>query len=157
MLIITLDNVKMTVFCVIALYSLAEIYRRSRCACCLHNQGDKTSVNFYQSTRCYNPQDSHLHTWRRHTLNPTGKLFVWKRKGAEHLFETGFSVVSYLLEDKPDYRTARGVLRDYDSGHKPATHWTYVHCVIPERYIFSVSFPFFLPSFICEFVFIYNF
>jgi hypothetical protein len=28
-----------------------------------------TSVNFYQSTRHYNPEDSHLHTRRRENLN----------------------------------------------------------------------------------------
>jgi hypothetical protein len=28
----------------------------------------ETSVNFYQTTRCYNPEDSHLHTHRRENL-----------------------------------------------------------------------------------------
>jgi hypothetical protein len=31
----------------------------------------ETLVNFYQTTRCYNPEDSHLHTHRRENLNPT--------------------------------------------------------------------------------------
>jgi hypothetical protein len=56
--------------------SLVEVYRRFRGACCLHHQGDEslvalmmeaastseTSVNFYQTTRCNTPEDSHLHT-----------------------------------------------------------------------------------------------
>jgi hypothetical protein len=28
----------------------------------------ETLVNFYQTTRCYNPEDSNLHTHRRETL-----------------------------------------------------------------------------------------
>jgi hypothetical protein len=28
----------------------------------------ETSVNFYQTTRCYNPDDSYLHTHRRENL-----------------------------------------------------------------------------------------
>jgi hypothetical protein len=28
----------------------------------------ETSVNFYQTTRCYNPEDSHHHTRRRENL-----------------------------------------------------------------------------------------
>jgi hypothetical protein len=28
----------------------------------------ETLVNFYQTTRCYNPEDSHLHTHRRQNL-----------------------------------------------------------------------------------------
>jgi hypothetical protein len=28
----------------------------------------ETLVNFYQTTRCYNPEDSHLHTYRRENL-----------------------------------------------------------------------------------------
>jgi hypothetical protein len=28
----------------------------------------ETLVNFYQTTRCYNPEDSHLHTHRRENL-----------------------------------------------------------------------------------------
>jgi predicted amidohydrolase YtcJ len=47
-------------------YSLVEVYRRFRGACCLHNQGDEavrtsgTSVNFCQTTRHNNPEDGHL-------------------------------------------------------------------------------------------------
>jgi hypothetical protein len=58
--------------------SLVDVYRRFRDTCCLHHQGDElwsrwvialtmeaastseTSVNFYRTTRRYNPDDSHL-------------------------------------------------------------------------------------------------
>jgi hypothetical protein len=31
----------------------------------------ETSVNFYQTTRCYNPEDTHLHTRRGENLKYT--------------------------------------------------------------------------------------
>jgi hypothetical protein len=67
----------MAVFWVVALCSLVRVYRSFRGACCLDHHGNdrciialmmevastsKTSVNFYQTTRCNNPEDSHLHT-----------------------------------------------------------------------------------------------
>jgi hypothetical protein len=57
-----------------------HFYRRFRGTCCLHHQGNEialmmeaastsqTSVNFYQTTRRYNPEDSHLHTRRRENI-----------------------------------------------------------------------------------------
>jgi hypothetical protein len=65
----------MAVFWVVAPCSLLEIYQRFRGPCCVHHQGDdikfialmmeaarssETLVNFYQTTQCYNPEDSHL-------------------------------------------------------------------------------------------------
>jgi hypothetical protein len=44
----------MAVFWVVALIVLMMAARTS-----------ETSVNFYQTTRCYNPENSHLHTRRR--------------------------------------------------------------------------------------------
>jgi hypothetical protein len=35
----------------------------------------ETSVNFYQTTRGNNPEDSHLHTRRRENLKPHMKVF----------------------------------------------------------------------------------
>jgi hypothetical protein len=36
----------------------------------------KTSVNIYQTTRCYIPEDSNLHNLRREKQNPTNNL-IW--------------------------------------------------------------------------------
>jgi hypothetical protein len=87
----------MTVFWDVAPCSLVDIDRRFRGTYCLYHQGDeletgshvsnqffargllialmmeavstsKTSVNFYQTTRRNNPEDSHLHTRRRESL-----------------------------------------------------------------------------------------
>jgi hypothetical protein len=63
----------MAVFWDVAPCSLVEVYQRLRGVCCLHHQGDEmmeaistseTLVNFYQTTRRYIPEDSHLHTHR---------------------------------------------------------------------------------------------
>jgi hypothetical protein len=35
----------------------------------------ETLINSYQTTRCYNPEDSHLHTHRRENLK-SNKIFV---------------------------------------------------------------------------------
>jgi hypothetical protein len=60
-------------------YTLVETARYlRRLSSCLHHQGDylmteaantsETSVNFYQTTRRNNPEDSHLHIRRREIL-----------------------------------------------------------------------------------------
>jgi hypothetical protein len=76
-------SMKMAVFWVVAPCSLVEFYQRFRGPCCLHHQGNETLhhqgdetlialmmeaartsetlVNFYQTTRRYNPEDSHFH------------------------------------------------------------------------------------------------
>jgi hypothetical protein len=56
---------KMTDRWVVAPCCLTEDYQRFRGPCCLHHQGpdastSETSVNFYQTTRRNNPEDSHL-------------------------------------------------------------------------------------------------
>jgi hypothetical protein len=56
---------KMTVFWVFALCSLVEVYRRFSGACFIAlimeaASTSETSVNFYQTTRRNNPEDSHL-------------------------------------------------------------------------------------------------
>jgi hypothetical protein len=58
---------KMAVLWVVAPHCLVEVYWHFRGACCLHHQGDveaastsEMSVNFYQTTWCNNPEDSHL-------------------------------------------------------------------------------------------------
>jgi hypothetical protein len=57
----------MAVFWVVTPCSLVEVYQRFRNPCCLRHQGDEkaartseTLVNFYQTTRCCNPEDSHV-------------------------------------------------------------------------------------------------
>jgi hypothetical protein len=36
----------------------------------------ETLVNFYQTTRPYNPEDSHLHTHRRENLKPYSLFLI---------------------------------------------------------------------------------
>jgi hypothetical protein len=68
--VFTVANMKMAVIWIAAPCSLVEVYR-FRDPCCLHHQGElialmieaaRTSetLNFYQTTRRYNPEDSHL-------------------------------------------------------------------------------------------------
>jgi hypothetical protein len=59
-------RLKIAVFWVVAQCSLVKVYQRFRGPYCLHHQG--VAVNFYQTTRCYNPEDSNLHTHRRENL-----------------------------------------------------------------------------------------
>jgi hypothetical protein len=76
-------STKMAVFWVVAPFSLVEVFQSFSGACCLHHQGDElligklmmeagrtseTLVNFYQTTRRYNPGHSHLRTHRRENL-----------------------------------------------------------------------------------------
>jgi hypothetical protein len=85
---------KMAVFWVVAPCRLVEVYRRFRDASCLYHQGDdrpasiialmmeaastsETSVNFYQTTRRYNPEDSHLHTRRRENLKSYNTMLIY--------------------------------------------------------------------------------
>jgi hypothetical protein len=37
----------------------------------------ETLVNFYQTTRCYNPEDSNLHTHRRENLKSYLSMFMF--------------------------------------------------------------------------------
>jgi hypothetical protein len=65
-------SMKMAVFWVVTLCILVEVYQHFRVTCCLHHQGSlitlmmeaastsESLVNFYQTTWCYNPEDSHL-------------------------------------------------------------------------------------------------
>jgi hypothetical protein len=102
----------MAVFWVVSFCSLAEVFRRYTGACCLHHQGDttailmalmieaaktsETSVNFYQTARHNDPEDSHLHTRRRknlksHIFTPVHILFTYlskKRHGENYIFRS---------------------------------------------------------------------
>jgi hypothetical protein len=48
--------------------SLVEVDRRFRDDYCLRHQGDKTSVNFYETTGRNIPEDNDLHIFRRENL-----------------------------------------------------------------------------------------
>jgi hypothetical protein len=82
---------KMAVFWVVAPCSLVEVYQRFRGPCCLHHQGDdsplialmmevaRTSenlVNFYRTTRRYNPEDSLFVLTDVRTSNPTRRFIT---------------------------------------------------------------------------------
>jgi hypothetical protein len=65
--VLTAVSMKMAVLWVVAPCSLVEVYLRFRGARCVH-QGDRPDdegsnhlSNLYQTTRCNNPEDSHLH------------------------------------------------------------------------------------------------
>jgi hypothetical protein len=69
----------MAVFWVVAPCRLVRVYRRFRGLYRLHHQGDEASetlVNSYQSTRRYNPKDSHLQ--RLPFVNSTRTLFIFR-------------------------------------------------------------------------------
>jgi hypothetical protein len=46
----------------------------------------ETLVNFYQTTWCYNPEDSHLHIHRRENLKSYNFKEVQQKKKAIYLF-----------------------------------------------------------------------
>jgi hypothetical protein len=74
--VLTAASMKMAVFWVVAPCSLVDVNHRFRGTYCLYHHGDElqaastsdTLVNFYQTTRRNNPEDSHLHTRRRENL-----------------------------------------------------------------------------------------
>jgi hypothetical protein len=100
--IITTTDKKMDVFWVVEPCSLVEVYHRFRGTCCLHHQNalmmqaartSETSVNFYQTTRRYNPEDRHLHTRRRENLksNHMQHWYCDKRSTtSDHMGHTGY-------------------------------------------------------------------
>jgi hypothetical protein len=65
---------KMAVFWFVALYSLVEVYQSFRALIALMMEAARiceTLVNFYQTARRYNPEDSHLpfvYTFLRYLL-----------------------------------------------------------------------------------------
>jgi hypothetical protein len=89
--------IKTIIFWDVSPFSLVEVYRRFRVACCLHHQGDEaantseTSVNLYETTRHNIPEDSHLHTLRGE------KLKSHSNKGIEMLLLKYLRIVVRLL------------------------------------------------------------
>jgi hypothetical protein len=59
--VLTAVSMKMAVFWVVAPCSLVEVYRRFRALMMEAAGTSETLVYFYQTIRCYNPEDSHLH------------------------------------------------------------------------------------------------
>jgi hypothetical protein len=64
--VLTVVSMNMAVFWVVVPCSLVEVYQRFRgpVLITLMMKAARTSetlVNFYQTTQCYNPEDSHLH------------------------------------------------------------------------------------------------
>jgi hypothetical protein len=56
----------------------------------------ETLVNFYQTTRCYNPEDSHLHTHRRENLKSYFPVLVNKHFISEYLYTFLLAEVTML-------------------------------------------------------------
>jgi hypothetical protein len=69
-IIVKLDHFKMAVFWVVEPCSLVEasIIRAIITLMMEAASTSETSINFYQTTRCYSPEDSHLHTRRSENL-----------------------------------------------------------------------------------------
>jgi hypothetical protein len=98
--VLMVESTKMAVFWVVVPCSLVEVYQRFRGPCCLSHQGDlmmeasrtpETLVNFYQTTRQYNPEDSHLRTHRRENL----KSYKFLSVPLLSLFETRSPELNY--------------------------------------------------------------
>jgi hypothetical protein len=75
--------VKKAIFWFVVPCSLVEIYQRSRGPCCLRWRTSETLVNFYQTTRRYNPEDSHLRIYRRENLKSYYVICICKNKLTE--------------------------------------------------------------------------
>jgi hypothetical protein len=72
--VLTAVSTKMAVFWVVAPFSLVEVYQLIALMMEAARTSE-TSVNFYQTTRRYNPEDSHL----RVTCRLKFKLTMWKK------------------------------------------------------------------------------
>jgi hypothetical protein len=58
--VLTAVSTKMAVFWVVASCSLVEVYQRFSALIMEAARSSETLLNFYQTTRRYNPEDSHL-------------------------------------------------------------------------------------------------
>jgi hypothetical protein len=105
----------MTVFWDVELCSPVEIDRRFSGAYCLHHlvlmalmkepvNTSETSVNFYQTTRPNNPEESHLYTRRRENLKSH-----LERVSSKYIFLSGCikirRLVQKLLGEQPRGQT----------------------------------------------------
>jgi hypothetical protein len=78
----SLKILKISVFWVVAPCSLVEVYQRFRGPCCLPSSG---------RSRCYNPEDSSLHTHRRENLKSCFSEFWYRWSEAAHHWGCGCS------------------------------------------------------------------
>jgi hypothetical protein len=83
-------KIKMAVFCVVEQCSLKNALMMEAAST------SETSVNLYQTTRCNNPADSHLHTRRRENLKSHKSKNVWRKT-----FETNKGEVKRLASLLP--------------------------------------------------------
>lgn len=88
----TWKSIKMTVFLQIALCSLAEVYDSFGVTYCLRHQG----VNSFQTTRCKNPEVSHLITCHCKTLK-SHELQCYILAGRDQMFRRVCSTVKIVL------------------------------------------------------------
>jgi hypothetical protein len=70
----------------------------------------ETLVNFYQTKRCYNPEDSHLHTHRRENLKSYLEWWSLEGWGRTNAFWGGLKerVLRKCLEGKVGERSLGG-------------------------------------------------
>jgi hypothetical protein len=73
---------------------LVEVYQRKAST-------SETLVNFYQTTRRYNPEDSHLHTHRRESLKSYMKHYDHRMKYMTTTYIFG-SMMTYIFEIQQD-------------------------------------------------------
>jgi hypothetical protein len=109
---------------------IVKVCQRFRGPCCLYHQGDlmmkaartsETLVNFYQTTRRYNPEDSHVRTHRRENLKSYmftlisffgtkyTLLFVWTFFLLVNFISgnvQSYSVLNYTLTDRVLFKVA---------------------------------------------------
>jgi hypothetical protein len=57
----------------------------------------ETLVNFYQTTRCYNPEDSYLHTHRRENLKSYIEIVILIKKYNNN---NGVIIIARVLENR---------------------------------------------------------
>jgi hypothetical protein len=63
----------------------------------------ETLVNFYQTARCYNPEDSNLHTHRRENLKSYFLFFVFQSVSRANTVNMNAPVPHHTLVKQVDY------------------------------------------------------
>jgi hypothetical protein len=97
-LLLHINEIKITVFWVVAIIALMTEAART----------SETLVNFYQTTRRYNPEDSHLRIHRRENLKSylideivqTGKPKTQTYKSVIKLFDRSMPIILFITRGK---------------------------------------------------------